>query len=97
MRPNEGINVRAEVAAHAEAELEALWGLYRDGVVREMYAPGDPGAVLLLEAASAENARNALSTQPLHAARIMAAELIELQPFAALQVLFSDSNGASRA
>lgn len=96
MRPNEGVDVRGEVAAHADAELRALWELYRDAVVREMYTPGAPGAVLELEAASAEDAWTALSTLPIYAARIMDAELIELQPFASLQMLFSDSTGASR-
>ena len=97
MRPNEGVDVRAEVAAHAEAELRALWELYRDGVVREMYTPGGPGAVLLLEVASTEEAWTALSELPLYAARIMDAELIELRPFAALQMLFSDATEGSRA
>jgi hypothetical protein len=41
MRPSDGLDVRVEVARHADAELRALWQLYRDGVVREMYCPPD--------------------------------------------------------
>jgi len=38
LRPVDGVDVRAEVPRSAEAELRALWGLYQDGVVREMYS-----------------------------------------------------------
>jgi hypothetical protein len=94
MRPVEGVDVCAGVAAHAGAELRALWDLSRRGTVREMYSPGGPAAVLLLEASSAEDAWSSLSNLPLYAARIMDAELIELQPFAALQILFSEESPA---
>jgi hypothetical protein len=44
-----------------------LWQLYRDGVVREMYSPGRPGAVLVLEATNTE-AESAVTGLPLAAA-----------------------------
>jgi hypothetical protein len=52
MRPRDRVDVRADVARHADAEVRALWQLYRDGVVREMYSPAGPGAILVLEAES---------------------------------------------
>lgn len=69
MRPRDGVDVRTGVARHAEAELRALWALYRDGFVREMYSPGGPGALLVIEASSAEAAQQGLSQLPLIANR----------------------------
>jgi hypothetical protein len=89
MRPRNGVDVRTGVARHAEAELRVLWGLYREGLVREMYSPGGPGALLVIEASSVEEAHRALSLLPLVANEIMVLELIELRPFSALQMLFS--------
>jgi hypothetical protein len=90
MRPREGVDVRTGVARYAEEELRALWRLYRDGWVREMYSPGGPGALLVIEASSVEAAHRQLSTLPLIANEIVAHELIELRPFSALQMLFSE-------
>jgi len=89
MRPRDGVDVRAEVMRHADAELRALWQLYRDGVVREMYSPGGPGALLILEAGSVKEAERALGAMPLLADGIMGLEVIELRPFGALEMLFS--------
>jgi hypothetical protein len=89
IRPPDGIDLRADVARHAEVELRALWGLYRDGIVREMYSPGGPGALLVIETSSLQEAQRALSPLPLIANEIMTLELIELRPFSALQMLFS--------
>ncbi len=90
MRPREGIDVQPEVVRHAAAELSALWALYRGGTVREMYTPGGPGAVLVLEADSPEAAQDALSALPLLSNEVMALELIELWPFATMQMLFRE-------
>jgi hypothetical protein len=89
MRPRDGIDVRAEVATHADAELRALWQLYRDGVVREMYSPGGPGAILVLESESVQEADRLVSELPLISAGVMALEVSELRPFAAIDMLFS--------
>ena len=89
IRPRDGVDVRTGVVRHAEAELRAVWGLYRDGFVREMYSPGGPGALLVLEASSVEEAHQLLSSLPLLANQITAVELIELRAFSALQMLFS--------
>jgi hypothetical protein len=88
MRPRDGVDVQTGVERHAEAELRALWALYRDGLVREMYSPGGPGALLIIEATSAEEAHRLLSPLPLIANEIISLELIELRPFSALQILF---------
>ena len=89
MRPRDAVDVRVEVARHADAELRALWQLYRDGVVREMYSPAGPGAVLVLEAESVQEAERRVSQFPLIAAGVMALEVIELRPFAAIEMLFA--------
>jgi len=96
MRPRPGVDVAAEVARHADAELRKVWELYRDGLVRELYAPAGPGAVLILEATSAEDGANAVRQLPLLANEIMELELIELRPFTALQVLFASAAGSEQ-
>ena len=88
MRPIEGVDARTEVARHAEAELRALGELYRDGFVREMYSPAGPGAVLVREAESAEDAERRVSQFPLVTSDVMSAEILELRPFAAIEMLF---------
>jgi hypothetical protein len=89
LRPPEGSDVRSAIAAHAAEELHGLWKLYREGVVREMYSPGGPGAILILETESLASARSALEQLPLLANDVMTLELIELRPFAAFEMLFS--------
>ena len=66
-----------------------LWNQYREGLVREIYSPGGPGAVLIVEASSRDSARSALGELPLLADKVMSLELIELHPFTALEMLFS--------
>jgi hypothetical protein len=89
LRPREGVDVRAEVSRHADAELRALWELYRDGVVREMYSPGSAGAILVLEAESVKEADRQVARFPLVASGTMVPEIIELHPFAAIEMLFA--------
>jgi hypothetical protein len=89
MRPRDGIDVRAEIARHAEAELRALWALYRNGVVREMYSPAGPGAILVLEGESVQEGERFVAQLPLISAGVMALEVTELRPFAAIEMLFS--------
>jgi hypothetical protein len=89
MRPRDRVDVRADVARHADAELRALWQLYRDGVVREMYSPAGPGAILVLEAESLREAERVVSQLPLIEGGVMALEVTELRPFAGIEMLFS--------
>jgi hypothetical protein len=93
LRPPEGTDVRSAIAAHAADELSALWRLYSDGTVREMYSPAGPGAVLILETGSLDLARSALQTLPLLATEVMVLDVFELRPFAAFEILFSRRSG----
>jgi len=93
LRPREGTDARSAVIKHAREELHALWDLYRGGCVREMYSPGAPGAILVLEADSLEQAAGQLADLPLLANDVMTVELIELHPFSAMQMLFADQEG----
>lgn len=88
-RPRAGVDPGQDIARHAVAEMRSLWSLYRDGVVREMYSPGGPGAVLVLETRTRDDALAALATLPLVAHQVIEFELIELHPFSALGVLFA--------
>lgn len=88
-RPRDGADVH-QIARYAREEMRALWQLYRDGVVREMYSPGRPGAVLVLETVARKGAEAALAGLPLAAGGLIGFELIELYPFSAFEVLFAD-------
>jgi hypothetical protein len=87
-RLRDGADVH-EIGRYARQEMAALWQLYRDGVVREMYSPGRPGAVLVVEAAGPHQAEAAVAGLPLAAAGVIVFEVIELRPFSTLQVLFA--------
>jgi len=87
-RPREGADVH-EIGRYAREEMAALWQLYRGGAVREMYSPGRPGAVLVLEATGLHDAKAAVAGLPLAAAGLIVFEFIELHPFSAFEVLFA--------
>jgi len=87
--PRDGADVH-QIGRYACQEMAALWQLYRDGVVREMYSPGRPGEVLVVEAAGPHEAEAAVAGLPLAAAGLIIFEVIELHPFSALQALFAD-------
>ena len=76
---------------HGPDELRALWELYEQGFVREMYQRRGPGAVLIVEADDENQARARLEDLPLARAGAIALELIELLPFAAYGNLFADA------
>jgi hypothetical protein len=88
-RPRDGAGPD-DIARQAREEMRALWQLYRDGVVRDMYSPGRPGAVLVLETVTRKEAETALAGLPLAACGLISFELIELHPFSAFEVLFAD-------
>lgn len=79
-----------QVPARPPRVARALWQLNRDGLVREMYSPGRPGAVLPLETAARQDAEAALAGLPLAAGGVIDFELTELRPFIAFEVLFAD-------
>ena len=70
--------------------MHSLWQLYRDGVVREMYSPGGPGAVLVLEVATMQDAATAVAGLPLVAHDVIDFEFFEPRPFSAFEVLWAE-------
>ena len=74
---------------HLKAEARRVWELYQAGTLREIYFRQDwPGAVLILECADADEARDALATLPLVGAGLIAFEIIPLRPYPGLARLF---------
>lgn len=74
-----------EEAAHA-------WKSYLNGTVREWYFRQDrPGAVIVLECATLEEAQAAVNALPLAKAGLVAFECIPLGPFVPLAALFADT------
>lgn len=81
--------------AHAVPENRAIWNPYRAGTIRTMHFRTDrPGAVLTLETASLEEARQAMSALPMVAEGLLGAELIPLGPFVPLENLFAPAETA---
>ena len=66
-----------------EAEAEQARRLYTQGVTRQIWSRGDhPGAAMVLEAASADEARAALETLPLVAKGMLLLDiLVPLNPY----------------
>ena len=60
-KPIEGVS-REEMLRHAPAEIQAVWDLYAQGIVRELYTRADqPGAAILtVESSSVEDAQKAI-------------------------------------
>lgn len=72
------------------AETRAVLNLYLAGHVRDWFFRQDrPGVVLLLEADSAEQARQLLATLPLTQAGLLAYDLIPLGPYVPLATLLT--------
>ncbi len=80
----------AELGPHRVPENRMIWDLYLKGTVREMHLRQDvTGAVLVLEAADADEARRVVGALPMVAAGVLAAELVPLGPFRPLETLFA--------
>jgi len=88
-KPIPGVS-REEMLTHAPAEVRAVWKLYEAGICREMYTRANEGGrvVLMLECASVEAAREALSTLPFAQLHLVDFDLIALGPFTGLAQLF---------
>jgi hypothetical protein len=84
----EGV-AREEMLRHAPAEIQAVWELYKQGVVREFYThANEPNrVVLMLESASVEAARDALATLPFAQMHLIDFDVIPLAPFFGLEHL----------
>jgi muconolactone delta-isomerase len=76
-----------------EAEAARAWELYQAGVIRELYFRQDrPDAVLMLECADVDAARDALNTLPLVAAGLIAFDVIPLTPYPGFARLFAEES-----
>ena len=72
-------------------EAHKVWDLYQAGVFRELYFRADRNeAVLVLECASVEEAREILSTLPFVQNRLIAFEVIPLKAYPGFNRLFSN-------
>ena len=75
---------------HLKAEARRGWELQQAGIIRELYFRDDQtSAVLVLECASLEEARNVLATLPLVQAGLVEFELIPLRAYPGFARLFS--------
>ena len=73
----------AEFASRLEAEFERARTLYADGFIRQIWTRADmPGACMLVEATSMEQARERLMTLPLYQAEMVEFSLVPLKPYA---------------
>ena len=87
-KPIEGVS-REEMLRHAPAEIQAVWQLYKQGIVREFYTRANEAGrvVLVLESASEEAARNALNVLPFVQLHLIDFDFIPLAPFYGLEHL----------
>jgi len=75
---------------HLKAEAARVWELYQGGIIRELFFRQDRSeAVLILECADAEAARQALNTLPLVQAGLIRFDVIPLIPYPGFARLFS--------
>lgn len=87
-KPIEGV-AREDMLRHAPAEIQAVWELYKQGIVREFYTRAQEAGrvVLILESASAEAARDALASLPFVQLHLIDFDIIPLAPFFGLEHL----------
>jgi muconolactone delta-isomerase len=85
-----GHEASAFTPALLQAEAHRAWELLQAGVIRELYFRTDRhAAVLVLECASTQEARDVLTTLPLVAAGLITFELIPLAPYPGFARLFA--------
>jgi hypothetical protein len=75
---------------YLRAEAARAWELYQSGLLREIYFRDDwPGAVLMLECRSAEEASDILHTLPLVKEGLVAFDVIPLKAYPGFARLFA--------
>jgi hypothetical protein len=80
---------------HLRAEAARVWELYQAGVFRDLYFRQDwPGAVLVLECADVQEAKEILNTLPLVKEGLINFEVIPLIPYPGFSRLFAEENSA---
>jgi len=91
IRPKEGVDFERDLSPLVPGEVAEAWRLYKEGVVRELYATADgPGAVLVMECEGAAEARGILGRLPEVSAGLAGAEVVPLAPYAYFEVLFRE-------
>jgi hypothetical protein len=87
-KPIEGVS-REEMLQHAPAEIQAVWELYKQGIVREFYTRANEAGrvVLVFESPSEEAARDAIATLPFAQLHLIDFDVIPLAPFYGLENL----------
>ena len=83
-----------QMRPHFKAEVEAVWRLYTQGIIREFYTRADNGgpAILTVESESVEAAKKALAELPLVEMKMLDLDLIPLAPFRNLDHLFQTAS-----
>jgi muconolactone delta-isomerase len=81
---------RDELQAMLRQEAAYAWGLYSQGVFRELYLRSEgPGAVAIVEASDLDEARAHVDGLPLVRAGLIEYQLIGLEPFTVFEQLFA--------
>jgi hypothetical protein len=82
-----------QMRPHFKAEVEAIWGLYTRGVIREFYTRADEGgpAILSVECESVDTAKKELASLPLVEKSMIDLDYIPLAPFNGLSHLFAEA------
>ena len=76
---------------HLKAEAVKVWELYQAGVFRELYFRQDRSeAVLILECADVEDAKQVLNTLPLVKEGLSTFDIIPLGPYPGFSRLFAE-------
>lgn len=80
-----------QFAPHLKAEAKRVWELTQTGIIREIYFRSDRSeAVLILECANADEARETLGTFPLVKAELIRFDIIPLVPYSGFSRLFAN-------
>ncbi|MCC6147744.1 MAG: superoxide dismutase [Anaerolineaceae bacterium] len=76
-----------------DEESRRAWELLQDGILRELYFRADfPGAVLVMEAATLEEAQKAIDTLPLVREGLVDFDWIPLAPYSGFARLFAGTD-----
>lgn len=83
-----------QMRPYFKSEIEAVWRLYAQGIVREFYSRADQGGpvILTIESETVEAAQKALAELPLVQRKMIDLDLIPLAPFSNLSQLFQPAN-----
>lgn len=86
----EGVNPE-QFQPHLKTEAQRVWELYQSGTIRELYFRADRSeAVLMLECADSNDAKQILASLPLVKAGLINFEIIPLIPYPGFVRLFGE-------